>query len=109
MFAGNIFLLIGLFLAVAVAVGLIVAVWTGIKICWWKRDERRAQAAYREARYAPDGTRLPRASRGICEACGAASDAVLHLPDGTRLCRQHYLERCTPKPAVTAAQRAGEA
>lgn len=92
MFGANIFLLIGLLVALATAVALILGLWTGVKVWFWRREVQKSQEQFRRERYAPDGTPLPRATRGICEACNAPRDDVLHLPDGRRLCRRHYRE-----------------
>lgn len=98
MFGANIFLLIGLLLVLAAAAALLLGLWTGAKVWFWRRDVQKAQKAFRRERYAPDGTPLPRATRGICEACNAPRDDVLHLPDGRRLCRRHHSESGSAAP-----------
>ncbi|NOX58350.1 MAG: hypothetical protein GXP29_05750 [Planctomycetes bacterium] len=93
MFGGNLFLLIGTLILSVVAIFLLLAVWTAIKMWIWKRGQKRAQEQYENNRCAEDGTQLPATSRGICTDCGRVQEKVFHLPDGKRLCPTHYREQ----------------
>lgn len=90
MFAQNICLLIFLLTIAIVGLVLLIATWTGTKIVLWKRAQAQAEADVRRKRVDADGNPLPASGRGICESCQNVSDAVLHLPDGTRRCRACY-------------------
>lgn len=83
----NLHIIIGAVLCLSVAIVLLIAIATGVNYLLWKRRRDAAEAAERRRRIGPDGRMLPPASRGLCQACARASDAVHHLPDGRRLCR----------------------
>jgi hypothetical protein len=89
-------------IAAGVLLLFIIVAWTGVKVLWWKREQHRAQEEYLHSRFTPDGAALPRATRGICAACGRPQAEVYHLSTGERLCRRHYLARST---ATEEAQR----
>ena len=91
-FGANIHLLIGLLVVGGLLIFLIIASWTGLKIKLWQRAQRREEQRQHAERFQPDGTPYPPASRGICEECGEYSDRVYHLPDGGRLCPDHFRE-----------------
>ena len=93
MFGANIFVLIGLLLAAGVAVVVIVAAWTGLKIGLWRWRRQQGEAEERRRRIRPDGQPYPPASRGICGDCARVSETVYHQPDGSRLCAECYAAR----------------
>ncbi len=72
------------------------------------RGRERAAAAEREkarlAKLRPDGLPFPPHGRGMCAACGKASEKVYFLGDGRRLCPRCYesLEMNAPAPATGA-------
>jgi hypothetical protein len=99
MFAQNICLLIFLLTIAVVGLVLLIATWTGTRIALWKREQAQAEAQLRRKRLDADGNALPPAGRGICESCQRASDAVLHLSDGTRRCRACYDAALRTTPA----------
>jgi hypothetical protein len=90
MFGANIYLLIGLLLAGGLLVLIVVAIWTGVKVVWWREQRRRADAAELRRKLGPNGRPYPPASRGVCGRCARASDTVYHLAAGERLCAGCY-------------------
>ena len=82
----NLYLLIGLLIAAVVALILLVAFWTTLKIILWNWRVRRSERAARLARLGPDGQPLPPAAPGFCDRCSRPSKTVYHLPNGQRLC-----------------------
>ena len=96
-FALNIYFLIGLLIAAAVATVLIIAFWTSIKIWIWRVRCRKSETAEHRRRFQPDGQPYPPASRGVCEGCARALNEVYHLPSGQRLCPECY-RRGTARP-----------
>ncbi len=97
----NIYLLIALLLVAVVAIILIVAAWTGVKIVLWRGSQRKAARPYYRSRHAPNGTPYPPSSRGICTRCGQYADCVYHLANGTRVCRVHFDEAHAIEAAPT--------
>ncbi len=90
MFGLNMYFLIGLLLAVAIVLALIIAICTALKIWLWRNKRLRAEREVRQVRYRPDGQLYPPASRGLCDRCSQAYDKVYHLPSGKRLCPDCY-------------------
>ncbi len=93
MFGANIYLLIGLLVVGGLLVLVVVSIWTGLKIVWWRRQRRKADGEERRGRIAPDGRPYPPAGRGVCGRCARASETVYHLPGGERLCPACYALR----------------
>lgn len=90
MFGFNIWLIVGALLLLIVGLVLLVAGWTGVNIFFWRRGRRIADERMRADRVQSDGTPYPPFSRGICRECGRLVPKVYHLPDGQRLCPDHY-------------------
>lgn len=89
-FALNMYFLIGLLIVAGVAIVLIIAFWTSIKIWIWNIRRRKADEAEHRRHFRPDGQPYPPASRGVCAGCARALDGVYHLPSGRRLCPDCY-------------------
>lgn len=90
MFALNMRFLLGLIVFLLLAFVLVLGTWTGVKALLWRQRRKRGQAEERRRKFRPDGQPYPPQAPGICGKCGLASDAVYHLPDGTRLCPTCY-------------------
>lgn len=90
MFGVNVWLIIGALILLVAGLILLISVWTGVKIVWWRADQRRAERMMHQKRFAPDGTPLPPSSRGICTICNRALPLVYHTQSGDRLCPDHY-------------------
>lgn len=89
-FALNMHFLIGLLIALAALLILMVGLWTILKVVIWRSRQKRAEAQEKRRKLQPDGTPYPPAAPGICQRCQQAHDAVYHLPSGQRLCRTCY-------------------
>lgn len=89
----NLYLIIGAVLVAAFFLIAVIAAWTGLKVCVWRRSVRNAEAAERRARLDPTGIPYPPAGRGLCDACQQVHDTVYHLPDGGRYCARCYAQR----------------
>ena len=90
MFGGNIYLLIGLLIALAALVLIVVTLWTSIKLLLWRIAQRRAEDEHRCRKLRPDGTPRVPTARGICDRCGRSFPKVHHLPSGEKLCPKDY-------------------
>ncbi len=93
MFGANIFLLIGILLALAILIFLLLGGWVTVKILIFRRAQHRAEQKRNQEKFRADGSPYPPASRGICHTCGKAYPKVYHMPDGTKLCPLHYEEQ----------------
>ncbi len=91
MFGQNIYLLIGILLALVLALILFIVSWTGIKIWLFRKGQRQEELEERRRRIGRDGRPLPPRAAGICEQCQKAGD-IFHLPEGRRLCSECYFE-----------------
>lgn len=91
MFAQNIFLLIGILLALVLGLILLVASWTGFNIWAFHRKRSAADREERRKKFDRDGRPLPPRAAGICERCGKTGE-VFHLPEGGRLCPACFAE-----------------
>jgi hypothetical protein len=89
-FALNIFVLIGLLIALAAGVILLIAALIGLKLWIWHVAKRRSDARYQRERFRSDGELFPPAGRGLCDRCGEAYEKVYYLPSGERLCPDDY-------------------
>ena len=85
MFAQNIFLLIGILLALAILSIVVIVSWTGIRVWLFTRGQKKDGAA-------PEGQGegLLFRERGMCEGCGLYLDKIIKLSDGGRLCRNCF-------------------
>ncbi|GJM25946.1 MAG: hypothetical protein DHS20C16_23610 [Phycisphaerae bacterium] len=101
MFGGNIFLLIGAIILSVLALGFVIAMWTGFNFWTWRRSQKRAEAQRHKERFDDAGQPFPPASRGICSVCETVHPKVYHLPDGTRFCPTHYAELIQTSPPST--------
>jgi hypothetical protein len=90
MFGANIYLLIGLLLALGAAFIILIAGWTSIRIALWKWAKRQSDAEISREKTQADGQPYPPSSRGICQKCGRQFNKVYHLPTGERLCPTDY-------------------
>ncbi len=88
LFGQNVFLLIGILLVAVLLFVVLIVGWTGISLLVWRRQRQRAVL---------ESAPWPR-TRGICGACGRASEDVYHFPSGVRRCEACYqrgnLGRC---------------
>jgi hypothetical protein len=89
MFAQNIRLLIGILVALALGLILLIASWTGIKIWLFRKRQALAEEEERRQKIGRDGRPLPPRAAGICQQCQKAGE-VFHLPDGRRFCERCY-------------------
>jgi hypothetical protein len=108
MFGANIWLLVGILLLGVVAIGVLIAAWTGVNIIVWKLRTRKAQTDYRRERFRPDGTPYPPSARGICERCKTVYPRVYYVESVGRLCPEHFEEwdrrRSRPETAAPGAK-----
>ncbi|MCA9250560.1 MAG: hypothetical protein R3E58_08635 [Phycisphaerae bacterium] len=104
MFGANIFLIIGAILLSIVAIGFLIALWTGVNILTWRRSQKRAAAKRHRERFDKTGQPYPPAARGLCSVCDAVHAKVYHLPDGTRFCPTHYAELIEARRPDEASQ-----
>ena len=90
MFGLNIALLIGLLTVGLLGFVLLIALWTGINILRFRREQRHGRRDSDRARRDDKGRPLPPTSPGVCHRCGKASLKVHHLPSGERSCPNCY-------------------
>lgn len=104
MFGANIFLIIGAIILSIVALGMVIALWTGFNIWTWRRSQKRAETKRHRERFDKTGHPYPPASRGLCLVCETVHPKVYHLPDGTRFCPKHYAELIETRQQDEATQ-----
>ena len=84
MFVQNIFLLIGILMALAILVIVFVVGWTGIRVWLFTRWQRQSSKKGSSNEGQSEG--LLFRERGMCEGCGLYLDKIIKLADGGRLC-----------------------
>lgn len=84
MFVQNIFLLIGILMALGILVVIVIVSWTGIRVWLFTRGQKNEG----KDGDAPEGQGegLLFRERGMCEGCGLYLDKIIKLADGGRLC-----------------------
>lgn len=97
MFAQNIYLLIGILLALVLGLVLLIASWTGFNIWIFRRKQSDANSEERRKKFDRDGRPLPPRAAGICDRCSQAGE-VFHLPDGGRLCSDCFAHKAAAEP-----------
>ncbi|HKQ50199.1 MAG TPA: hypothetical protein VJZ71_19140 [Phycisphaerae bacterium] len=88
-FGLNIHILIGILMVLAIGMVLVIAVWTGVKVWLFRKQQEDAKRNERRSKIGRDGCALPPRGAGFCERCQKAGQ-VFHLPDGRRLCETCY-------------------
>jgi hypothetical protein len=96
MFGENMRLLLGIVLFLILGFGSLIAVWTGLKIYFFRRDQRRAAEQFKRSNTGRDGRFLPPVGSGLCDKCGKAGDRVYFLPEGGRRCEACHKAENTP-------------
>jgi hypothetical protein len=86
MFALNIRLLIGLLLLLALSAILLIVGWTLFKVVRFHITQQRGQAKLHDTRTDEAGRNRPPTGVGLCDRCQKASDQIVFLRDGRRLC-----------------------
>lgn len=89
MFGLNIHLLIGILLVLSIGAFLVIAVWTGVKVWLFRKQQETAEREGQRRKIGRDGRALPPRAAGFCEKCQKPGE-VFHLPDGRRLCVTCY-------------------
>ena len=84
MFGQNIFLLIGILMALGILLVIVLVSWTGIKVWLFTRGQKDQKKDGVEPEGQGDG--LLFRERGMCEGCGLYLDKIIKLADGGRLC-----------------------
>lgn len=102
-FGLNIHLLIGILLLLTIGAVLVIAVWTGVKVWLFRKQQESAERQVRRSKIGRDGRVLPPRGAGFCEKCQKAGE-VFHLPDGRRLCESCYELNA---PEITGDRRVG--
>lgn len=88
--ARQIYVLIGILLASAVGLILLIVAWTGLKIVLQVYRQHRGKREYVKRFYRADGRKYPPYIEGICEGCGRGHRTVYHPQDGPNLCPDCY-------------------
>jgi hypothetical protein len=88
----NLYLIIGAVLLLLILLSVVIAVWTGVNVAFWRRAQKRSAAEDKRRRIGPDGRPYPPAARGLCDRCHRVDETVYHLPSGERRCPACYAD-----------------
>ncbi len=87
MFLSNLCLLAGILVVLTVAIVLVIATWTGLKVGIWEFRRKRAERNEQRRKQLPDDLSSLQIGTGLCDHCCTPSSEVYHLPSGERCCR----------------------
>jgi hypothetical protein len=86
----NMMFLIGLLMAIGIALILLIASWTGIKMWIFRIRQQRGRLEAYDRTHFPDGRPRPPRGEGICQRCQGAFGDVYFLPSGEKFCARCY-------------------
>jgi hypothetical protein len=89
-FVTNMMLLLGLLMAGAIILILIIVSWTGIKLWIFRIRQQQGRTEEYARKHFSDGRSRPPRGQGICEKCHGAFDELYYLPSGEKLCAKCY-------------------
>ncbi len=109
-FGQNLYLIIGAVLLLIVLLCVVISIWTGVNVAFWRRARKQAEAQEQRRKFGPDGQPYPPVARGMCDRCHRVYEAVYHLPSGERRCPACYdTEPQSPRPSPFPAKSGGSA
>ncbi len=90
-FALNLFLILGALILLGAAFIVLIAAWTGIRVCICIIQRRRAERTWLRVSRRADGKRYPPFVEGICGECGRGGRKIFFPPDSDKiLCHKYY-------------------
>jgi hypothetical protein len=95
-FSMNMMLLLGLLMAGAIILILIIVSWTGIKLWIFRIRQQRGRTEEYARKHFADGRARPPRDEGICDRCQGAFGDVYYLPSGEKLCAKCYGAKDAP-------------
>ncbi|UCD30541.1 MAG: hypothetical protein JSV03_08755 [Planctomycetota bacterium] len=86
----DIYWLIGALILLAVAIVVLVFLWTVLRAWLWQKRQRHSQSKYYKQTHRADGRPYPPVAAGICEQCGRSRKKIYYTESGPKLCLECY-------------------